>query len=76
MQAFANQSTPALRGLVPFAHAFGPALAAATPLFRDTTPVIRNQLRPFSVAVQPLAKILDPASAKLRVATPAADRAR
>ncbi len=70
VQAFANQSTPALRGLVPFAHAFGPALAAATPLFRDTTPVIKNQLRPYSVAVQPVAKALAPASAKLRVATP------
>jgi phospholipid/cholesterol/gamma-HCH transport system substrate-binding protein len=74
VQAFADQSTPALRGLVPFAHAFGPALAAATPLFRDTTPVIKNQLRPFSVAIQPLAKILSPASAKLRVATPALNR--
>ena len=74
VQAFANQSTPALRGLVPFAHAFGPALAAARPLFRDTTPVIKNQLRPFAVAVQPLAKILSPASTKLRVATPALTR--
>ena len=71
VQAFANQSTPALRGLVPFAHAFGPALSAATPLFRDTTSTLKNQLRPFSVAVQPLAKILAPASAKLAVATPA-----
>jgi phospholipid/cholesterol/gamma-HCH transport system substrate-binding protein len=70
VQAFANQSTPALRGLVPFAHAFGPALAAARPLFRDTTPVIKNQLRPYSVAVQPVARALSPASAKLRVATP------
>jgi phospholipid/cholesterol/gamma-HCH transport system substrate-binding protein len=70
VQAFANQSTPALRGLVPFAHAFGPALAAARPLFRDTTPVIQNQLRPYSVAVQPLARVLSPASAKLRAATP------
>ena len=74
VQAFANQSTTALRGLLPFAHAFGPALAAAQPLFQDTTPVIKNQLRPFSVAVQPLARILTPASAKLRVATPALTR--
>jgi phospholipid/cholesterol/gamma-HCH transport system substrate-binding protein len=74
VRAFANASTPALRGLVPFAHAFGPALAAATPLFRDTTPVIKNQLRPFSVAIQPLAKVLAPASAKLNVATPALTR--
>jgi phospholipid/cholesterol/gamma-HCH transport system substrate-binding protein len=74
VQAFATQSTPALRGLVPFAHAFGPALAAARPLFRDTTPVIRDQLRPYSVAVQPVARILSPASAKLRDATPALSR--
>ncbi len=73
-QAFANQSTVALRGLLPFAHAFGPALQAATPLFKDTTPVIKNQLRPYSVAIQPLARILNPASAKLRVATPALTR--
>ena len=70
VEGFSNQSSVALRGLIPFAHAFGPALAAATPLFRDTTPVIKNQLRPFSVAIQPLAKILSPASAKLRAATP------
>jgi phospholipid/cholesterol/gamma-HCH transport system substrate-binding protein len=75
VQAFANASTPALRGLLPFAHAFGPALAAARPLFRQTTPVIRDQLRPFSVAVQPVARILSPASAKLRVATPALTKA-
>jgi len=74
VQAFANASTPALRGLLPFAHAFGPALAATRPLFRDTTPVIKNQLRPYSVAVQPLAKILSPASAKLRVSTPTLTR--
>ena len=73
-QAFANQSTIALRGLLPFAHAFGPALKAATPLFKDTTPVIKNQLRPYAVAIQPLARILNPASAKLRVATPALTR--
>lgn len=70
VQSFANASTPALRKLLPFAHALGPALAAAHPLFQDTTSVIRDQLRPYSVAVQPLAKILAPAAAKLNVATP------
>jgi phospholipid/cholesterol/gamma-HCH transport system substrate-binding protein len=70
VQSFANASTPALRRLLPFAHALGPALAAAHPLFQDTTSVIRDQLRPYSVAVQPLAKILAPAAAKLNVATP------
>lgn len=74
VQAFADASSPALRALLPFAHAFGPALAATRPLFRDTTPVIKNQLRPYSVAIQPLAKILSPASGKLRVSTPALTR--
>jgi len=74
VQAFAAQSGPTLSALLPFARAFGPALSASRPLFRDTTPVIRNQLRPFSVAVQPLAKILRPASADLAKATPALAR--
>jgi phospholipid/cholesterol/gamma-HCH transport system substrate-binding protein len=70
VQGFASASTTTLHALLPFAHAFGPALEAARPLFRDTTPVIQNQLRPFAVAVQPLAKILRPASAKLAESTP------
>jgi phospholipid/cholesterol/gamma-HCH transport system substrate-binding protein len=70
VQAFANASTPTLNALLPFAHAFGPALSASTSLFKATTPVIKNQLRPYSVAVQPVAKALAPAAAKLRVATP------
>jgi phospholipid/cholesterol/gamma-HCH transport system substrate-binding protein len=70
VQGFARQSTTALHGLLPFARAFGPALAASRPLFRDTTPVIRNQLRPFATAIQPLAKVLAPASAKLATSTP------
>jgi phospholipid/cholesterol/gamma-HCH transport system substrate-binding protein len=70
VQAFAAQSGPALHQLLPFARAFGPALSAARPLFHDTTPVIRDQLRPFSIAVQPLARILRPAASGLARATP------
>ncbi len=70
VQAFSNQSATTLHSLIPFAHAFGPALQAARPLFHDTTPVLRDQLRPFSIAVQPLAKVLAPASAELKQATP------
>ena len=40
-----------------------PALKAARPLFKDTTPVIANQLRPVSVSLQPLARTLAPAAA-------------
>jgi phospholipid/cholesterol/gamma-HCH transport system substrate-binding protein len=70
VQRFAAQTGPALNALLPFAHALGPALSASRPLFHDTTPVIQNQLRPFSTAVQPLAKALKPAATKLAKATP------
>jgi phospholipid/cholesterol/gamma-HCH transport system substrate-binding protein len=70
VQAFTNQLGPALGQLLPFARALGPALEASRPLFHDTTPVIKNQLRPFSIAVQPLARDLRPAATKLAQATP------
>jgi phospholipid/cholesterol/gamma-HCH transport system substrate-binding protein len=70
VETFSNQSATTLHALIPFANAFGPALEAARPLFQKTTPVIKHQLRPFSVAVQPLAKLLAPASADLAKATP------
>jgi phospholipid/cholesterol/gamma-HCH transport system substrate-binding protein len=70
VQRFSAQLGPTLHQLLPFAHALGPALTASRPLFHDTTPVIQNQLRPFSVAVQPLAKALKPAATKLAQATP------
>lgn len=70
VQTFADQLGPALHQLLPFARALGPALGASRPLFHDTTPVIRDQLRPFSVAVQPLARTLRPAATKLNRAVP------
>jgi phospholipid/cholesterol/gamma-HCH transport system substrate-binding protein len=70
VQRFAGQLGPALGKLVTFARALGPALKASRPLFHDTTPVIENQLRPFSIAVQPVAKALRPAAAQLSKATP------
>ncbi len=71
VRSFSAASTTTLQALLPFARNLGPALRASRPLFRDTTPVIANQLRPFSVAVQPLARTLAPASAKLKVTIPA-----
>ncbi len=58
MRGFAAASGTALGQLVPFARALGPALRATRPLVLDTTSAIQHQLRPFSVAVQPLARIL------------------
>jgi phospholipid/cholesterol/gamma-HCH transport system substrate-binding protein len=70
VQGFAAQLGPALTQLLPFARALAPALTASRPLFHDTTPVIRNQLRPFSIAVQPLAEALKPAATELSKAVP------
>jgi phospholipid/cholesterol/gamma-HCH transport system substrate-binding protein len=70
VRAFSSASATTLTELQPFARNLGPALKASRPLFRDTTPVIANQLRPFSVAVQPLARTLAPAATSLAKATP------
>jgi phospholipid/cholesterol/gamma-HCH transport system substrate-binding protein len=56
--------------LLPSAEALGPTLADLRPFFRQTTPVIGNQLRPFSVKAQPTARLLAPATARLAKSTP------
>jgi phospholipid/cholesterol/gamma-HCH transport system substrate-binding protein len=70
VRSFSTASTTTLHQLQPFARNLGPALAASRPLFRDTTPVIASQLRPFSVAVQPLARTLAPGAIKLKATIP------
>ncbi len=75
VQAFSSASAVTLQRLLPFARNLAPALEASRPLFRDTTPVIANELRPFSVAVQPLARVLAPAGVKLSHAIPSLARA-
>jgi phospholipid/cholesterol/gamma-HCH transport system substrate-binding protein len=56
--------------LLPSARSLGPTLADLRPFFEQTTPVIRDQLRPFSVKAQPTARLLAPATEKLAKATP------
>jgi phospholipid/cholesterol/gamma-HCH transport system substrate-binding protein len=56
--------------LMPTATGLGPTLADLRPFFRSTTPVIRDQLRPFSVLAQPTAQRLVPATRQLAAATP------
>jgi phospholipid/cholesterol/gamma-HCH transport system substrate-binding protein len=56
--------------LEPSARAFGPTMADLRPFFRATTPVIRDQLRPFSVKAQPTARLLAPATEYLAKSTP------
>jgi phospholipid/cholesterol/gamma-HCH transport system substrate-binding protein len=74
VRAFSSASATTLHALLPFARNLGPALRASRPLFHDTTPVIANQLRPFTLAVQPLARTLAPASAELARTVPALSR--
>lgn len=70
VRAFSAVSATTLHELLPFARNLGPALRASRPLFRDTTPVIKNELRPFSVAVQPVARTLAAGSTTLKRAIP------
>jgi phospholipid/cholesterol/gamma-HCH transport system substrate-binding protein len=52
------------------ARGLGPTLADLRPFFNETAPVIRDQLRPFSIKAQPTAKELVPAAHQLAQATP------
>jgi phospholipid/cholesterol/gamma-HCH transport system substrate-binding protein len=72
--SFANASGSANSRLLPFAHAFAPALVAARALFKDTTPVLRDQVRPFVVGVQPVIRPLTQAAIDLSRATPPLSR--
>jgi phospholipid/cholesterol/gamma-HCH transport system substrate-binding protein len=59
-----------LTELEPSARALGPALAQTRSFLRATTPVLRNQLRPFAREAQPTARKLVPAARDLAAATP------
>lgn len=69
-KAFGDQAGPALGALRPGARAFGPSLVATRPFLRETTPIIENQIRPFTRAALPVIKDLRPAAASLADATP------
>ncbi len=66
----ANLSHSALGQLLPTARALGPASVAGQALFKTTTPVIQNEIRPFVVAAQPTVAPLVPAAKSLVAATP------
>ncbi|HMJ04093.1 MAG TPA: MlaD family protein [Conexibacter sp.] len=69
-KVFADESGPALRALLPGARALGPSLVATRPFLRETTPIIENQLRPFTRIATPVVRTLRPAAAKFANATP------
>ena len=51
---------PTLHELRPFARALGPANEATRKLSKETTPIIRNQLRPFAREILPTISALRP----------------
>jgi phospholipid/cholesterol/gamma-HCH transport system substrate-binding protein len=61
---------PTFHALLPGAKALGPSLAATRPFLKQTTPVIQNQLRPFSVKAQPTVHELRIAAQHLAPAAP------
>ena len=65
---------PTLQALRPGARALGPALVQTRPFLRESTPVIRDQLRPFARAALPTVQELRPALRDLAAATPNTSR--
>ncbi len=61
---------PTLTALEPFALNLKPAQVASQDFFEQTTAVLKNQLRPFSVAAQPTVRVLKPTAANLAAAAP------
>jgi phospholipid/cholesterol/gamma-HCH transport system substrate-binding protein len=65
VSTFSTSAAPALAKLTPLAQRLGPALTALRPLASGTNQELRDELIPFTVAVQPLSGTLAPAAAKL-----------
>jgi phospholipid/cholesterol/gamma-HCH transport system substrate-binding protein len=61
---------PTLQDLRPGARALGPALRETRPFLTTSTPIIRDQIRPFTRAALPTVRELRPAMRDLAQATP------
>jgi phospholipid/cholesterol/gamma-HCH transport system substrate-binding protein len=72
--ALAGELGPALERLRPFARQLAPALRKTRPFFDETTPIVRDQIRPFARDVQPTVRDLRRATEDLGVVTPALAR--
>lgn len=69
-ERLANVLGPALEDLRPAARALGPTLRRVRPFLTTSTPIIRDQLRPFARDVLPTVKSLRPAARGLAEVTP------
>jgi phospholipid/cholesterol/gamma-HCH transport system substrate-binding protein len=70
VKGLADQLGPTLQALRPAARALGPSLRQTRPFLRQSTPVIKNEIRPFTRAALPTVKQLRPATRNLAAATP------
>ena len=70
VQTFAQLLGPTATKLLPAAAALPAANAALTALAKPSTPIVRNQIRPFVIAARPVVRNLRPASVNLAKATP------
>jgi phospholipid/cholesterol/gamma-HCH transport system substrate-binding protein len=70
VQAFAKLLGPTASNLLPAARAIPAANQALVALAKPSTPIVKNQIRPFVVAARPLVRNLKPASINLAAATP------
>jgi phospholipid/cholesterol/gamma-HCH transport system substrate-binding protein len=70
VQAFANVLGPAARNLLPAATNLPAANQALVALAKPSTPIVKNQIRPFVIAARPTVRNLRPASINLAKATP------
>jgi phospholipid/cholesterol/gamma-HCH transport system substrate-binding protein len=61
---------PTLKELLPFARALGPANEATRKLSLKTTPIIKNEIRPFATEILPVVNELQPTTQKLGEALP------
>lgn len=65
-----KQLGPALHELEPFARALGPANEATRRLALQTTPIIKNEIRPFARQILPVVNELGPSTKQLGEAFP------
>jgi len=70
VRAFAAQLGPAAQSLIPAVSKLPAVNAAMTKLAIPSTPIIKNQIRPFVVAARPTIRSLKPAASNLATATP------
>jgi phospholipid/cholesterol/gamma-HCH transport system substrate-binding protein len=70
VRTFANELGPTSRALLPAVRVLDDANLAVRPFASEATPIIRDQIRPFTREIRPLLTDLQPAAAQLADATP------